>query len=94
MVAPDRLLITFIHRRTRSGTTLWVYGVTLVIAETIRRIVLWQLDATAAADTISFVAIIFGVIAAVDGAATLRRHHSIRRRPTPSRAVADAPDRP
>jgi hypothetical protein len=94
MVAPDRQLTTSIHRRTRSGTAVWVYGVTLGVAETVRRIVLWQLDATEAARTVSFVAVISGGIAAVDGVAALRRHRSTRRRLTPSSAVADTRERP
>jgi hypothetical protein len=66
-----------VHRRTRGGTASSVYGVTLAVAESIRRIVVWQRDATEA----------------VDGVAARRLHHSTRRRPTPPHAVNDLRDR-
>jgi hypothetical protein len=90
MTAPPA---TYLRRQTRSGPAVWVYGVALAAADTIRRVVLWQLDATEAARTISFVAIACGVIASVDGFGALRRHRPTRRRPSPRRIGADAGER-
>ena len=64
---------TYLRRRTRVGTPWWVYGVSLAVANFIRQLVLWRLDATTAPRIISFVAMVFGVIAIVAGIAALIR---------------------
>jgi hypothetical protein len=86
-------IVNQLNRRARSGLPWWVYGVSLATANGIRQVVLWRLDATTAPKVISFVAMVFGVIALLDGLAALHRRRQCRRAAQPGRAAGMAPTR-